>query len=212
MNPDAVIVPEDLDGFPVTYSQIDGGELMSKMWDSVGESMTESERERENGRQSWREDRRGNGKVRGRENGGESGIEKGNEREAGMGREDGMESESASFSTALDLYLERGGKQSNIQTSTTNTQVHLNHNTEDRTVGVGSRGQVVSGIPYKDRIEEGNRGGIGGGGTEHPVIQNRIVHYGVYCGPGPADAFSGMIWLYYADICVCLIADASLSI
>jgi hypothetical protein len=23
------------------------------------------------------------------------------------------------------------------------------------------------------------------------VIQNRLVHYGVYCGPGPADAFSG---------------------
>ena len=22
-------------------------------------------------------------------------------------------------------------------------------------------------------------------------IQNRLVHYGVYCGPGPADAFSG---------------------
>ena len=23
-------------------------------------------------------------------------------------------------------------------------------------------------------------------------IQNRLVHYGVYCGPGPADAFSGL--------------------
>ena len=24
------------------------------------------------------------------------------------------------------------------------------------------------------------------------IIQNRLVHYGVYCGPGPADAFSGI--------------------
>lgn len=25
------------------------------------------------------------------------------------------------------------------------------------------------------------------------VIQNRMLHYGVYCGPGPADAFSGVL-------------------
>ena len=29
------------------------------------------------------------------------------------------------------------------------------------------------------------------GFRDTPFIQNRMLHYGVYCGPGPADAFSG---------------------
>ncbi len=28
--------------------------------------------------------------------------------------------------------------------------------------------------------------------NDDQFIQNRMLHYGVYCGPGPADAFSGV--------------------
>jgi hypothetical protein len=28
--------------------------------------------------------------------------------------------------------------------------------------------------------------------TNDDQYQNRMLHYGVYCGPGPADAFSGV--------------------
>ena len=139
-------------------SHIGGQVDMTRSWGGVGESVRE----------------------RGREN------ETGGERESGTerGREDSMESESASFSTALDRYLERGGRESHVRTSpninTPNSHIQLKH-IRDTTDGESSRGQRVSGvggIPDKE-----------GGGT---VIQNRIVHYGVYCGPGPADAFSGI--------------------
>ena len=44
---------------------------------------------------------------------------------------------------------------------------------------------------YGREDKEGKEKGKGKEESGVLPIQNRLVHYGVYCGPGPADAFSG---------------------
>ena len=48
------------------------------------------------------------------------------------------------------------------------------------------------GVKYKDKVKDVDMDAeVSESSSSLPFIQNRLIHYGVYCGPGPADAFGG---------------------
>lgn len=110
------------------------------------------------------------------------------EMESGGGESKGFQW--LSLRTTLDHYLERGGKESHVGRATSSNVISSNiviKDVRDAAAQKGSRSQRVRGAE---------------GGAVGSTIQNRMVHYGVYCGPGPADAFSGITPIHCTDRCI----------